>query len=84
MKKPLVAIKLFENCGDLKAFADLTIPTKYGEITIHRFKVLQAGKKRPWVAFPQISYSKIVRNPLLAALAGSKDAGKEDQGLDTR
>lgn len=58
MRKPLISIKLFKDAGSLKAFADLTIPTKFGEITIHRFKVLQEGEKRLWVAFPQIAYDK--------------------------
>lgn len=58
MRKPIVTIKLFKDAGSLRGFADLTLPTKYGEITIHRFKVLQEGKRRPWVAFPQISYSR--------------------------
>lgn len=50
-----VNIRLFGNNDDLKAFADVTLRVKFGEITIKRFKVLQ-GKTRPWVAFPQIQY----------------------------
>lgn len=50
-----VNIRLFGNNEDLKAFADVTLRVKFGEITIKRFKVLQ-GKTRPWVAFPQVQY----------------------------
>ncbi len=60
MQKPLVTIKLFEKAGGLKAFADITLPTKFGDITIRRFKVLQVGDNRPWVAFPQISYGDLL------------------------
>ena len=60
MSKPLVTIKLFKDAGNLKAFADLTLPTKFGDVTIRRFKVLRDGDNRPWVAFPQISYGNLL------------------------
>lgn len=63
MRKPLVTIKLFKDAGSLKAFADLTLPTKFGDVTIHRFKVLQDGDNRPWVAFPQIAYGDFINGP---------------------
>lgn len=50
-----VDIRLFGNDDNLKAFADITLRVKFGEITIRRFKILE-GKKKPWVAFPQIQY----------------------------
>jgi len=63
MYKPLVTIKLFKDAGSLKAFADLTLPTKFGDITIHRFKVLQDSDNRPWVALPQIAYGDFITGP---------------------
>ena len=50
-----VEIRLFKGNDDLKAFADVTLRVKFGEITIRRFKIIQ-GEKKPWVAFPQVQY----------------------------
>lgn len=50
-----VEIRLFKGDDDLKAFADVTLRVKFGEITIRRFKIIQ-GEKKPWVAFPQVQY----------------------------
>ena len=57
--KPKIEIRLFGRNEDLKAYADVTFRVKFGEITIKRFKVLQ-GKKKLWVAFPQVQYFKFV------------------------
>jgi DNA-binding cell septation regulator SpoVG len=52
-----VDIRLFGNDEDLKAYADITLRVKFGEITIRRFKVLwDEEKQKPWVAFPQVQY----------------------------
>jgi len=67
-----VTVKLFENAKNLKAFADLTMDTKFGEITIHRFKVLETDQKRLWVAFPQISYDTIWQPTYWPLLSVSK------------
>lgn len=54
-----VEIRLFGSDDDLKAFADVTFRVKFGEITIRRFKVLQAEKK-VFVAFPQVQYQQFL------------------------
>lgn len=54
-RKVGIEIRLLRNCDDLKAYADVTLRVKFGEITIRRFKVLQ-GKTKPWVSFPQVQY----------------------------
>lgn len=53
--KPKIGIRLVKDAGELKAFADVTLRVKFGEITVLRFKVLQ-GEEKPWVAFPQLQY----------------------------
>jgi hypothetical protein len=80
VQKPLVTIKLFKEAGSLKAFADLTMPTKFGEITIHRFKVLQHGDKRPWVAFPQIAYDKLLETHYWPLLGVSEKLERKIKG----
>lgn len=56
-----VSIRLFGNDPSLKAFADVAIRVRFGEITIRRFKVLQSDGK-PWVAFPQVQYNHLLEN----------------------
>ncbi len=72
MRKPYITIKLFQDTGSLKAFADITMDTKFGEITIHRFKVLQEDDKRPWVAFPQVAYDKLFQTHYWPLITVSK------------
>ena len=63
----IVDLRLFDR-GSLKAFADITIPSTLGEITVHGFRVIQQDGKAPWVGFPAISYlknGKTVNNPVL-------------------
>lgn len=55
--KMKIEIRLLKDCGDLKAYADITIRVKFGEITIKRFKVL-ARETKPWISFPQVQYSQ--------------------------
>jgi DNA-binding cell septation regulator SpoVG len=55
--KIIVELRLHES-GKLKAFADVTIPSTLGEITVRGFRVVQDGTAAPWVAFPTISYMK--------------------------
>ena len=55
----IVELKLFEREGsNLKAFADVTIPSSLGEITIKGFRVIQKEGEAPWVGFPTSSYTK--------------------------
>jgi len=54
-----VDIRRYGGDDNLKAFADVTIRVKFGEITIQGFKILQ-GEKKPFVAFPQIQYAKLL------------------------
>ena len=53
----LVGLKLFEK-GTLKAFADVTIPSPVGELTIRGFRVIQKDGEKAWVGFPTNSYTK--------------------------
>ena len=54
--------------GKLKAFADVTIPSALGDLTILGFRVIDENGKGPWVGFPSNSYpkdGKIVNKRLL-------------------
>ena len=65
--KIIVNVKACER-GNLKAFADVSIPSEFGEVAIRGFRVIQEGNERPWVGFPSSSYMKngqVVRSPLL-------------------
>lgn len=53
----IVELKVFER-GNLKAFADVTIPTQLGEITVRGFRVIQKDGAGAWVGFPSTSYTK--------------------------
>jgi DNA-binding cell septation regulator SpoVG len=44
--------------GQLRAFADVTMPTAVGEMTIRGFRVVQKDGEQPWIGFPSTSYSK--------------------------
>lgn len=44
--------------GQLKAFADITLVTDLGEITLRGFRVLQQEGKAAWVAPPSINYQR--------------------------
>jgi len=53
----VVSIHLFLS-GQLKAFADVTLLTILGEVTIRGFRVVHKAEKPPWIAFPATSYQK--------------------------
>ena len=62
-----VEIKKMER-GQLKAFADVTLTTPIGEITLRGFRVVQKDTQPAWVALPASSYmkdGKTVNSPLL-------------------
>ena len=44
--------------GQMKAFADVTVMTQCGELTIRGFRVIQKSELAPWVAFPSTSFEK--------------------------
>ena len=46
------------NHGKLRAFADVTIPSALGDITVLGFRVIREDGKKPWVGFPSNSYPK--------------------------
>lgn len=52
----VVDVKLYER-GSLKAFADVTISSPLGEITVKSFRVIQKDEQAPWVGFPTSSYT---------------------------
>ena len=54
----LIELRRLENCGNLKAFADLIFPTSLGDVTIKGFRVVQKEGSDPWVGFPQTSFQK--------------------------
>lgn len=51
----IVELKVFER-GSLKAFADATIPSPFGELTVKGFRVMQKEGETHWVGFPTSSY----------------------------
>jgi len=62
-----VELKPFES-GALKAFADVSISSGLGEITLKGFRVVQKPEQDPWVGLPTISYiraGQTVNKPLL-------------------
>lgn len=62
-----VEVRPFER-GQLKAFADVTIATAIGEITLRGFRVIQKDGEAPWVGFPATTYmkdGKTVNKPVL-------------------
>jgi DNA-binding cell septation regulator SpoVG len=62
-----VELRLFES-GSLKAYADVTLPSELGEITVKGFRVIAKDGNAPWVAFPTNSFTKdgkFVDRPLL-------------------
>jgi hypothetical protein len=58
MKDIKIAFDLFDGSSSLKAFAHLTIPTSFGEITVKRFKVFEKDDEDYWVALPSESFTK--------------------------
>ncbi|HEV8337618.1 MAG TPA: hypothetical protein VGR67_14490 [Candidatus Polarisedimenticolia bacterium] len=52
-----VDMRRFEQ-GTIKAYADVTISTAIGEVTIKGFRVVSKNGEAPWVGFPNITYSK--------------------------
>jgi len=73
--------------GQLKAFADVTIPTALGEITIRGFRVVQKDGDSPWVALPTTSYSSNgsqVNKPLIDVARGVKQRLSEAILLEFR
>jgi DNA-binding cell septation regulator SpoVG len=68
----LVEVKIIDR-GNLKAFADITLKTDLGEVTLRSFRVVQMEGKEPWVGFPTISYvknGKTINNPVIEASRG--------------
>lgn len=53
----LVSIHRYES-GQLKAFADITLLTPFGEITLRGFRIVQKPGQSPWVAYPATAYQK--------------------------
>ena len=56
--------------GNIKAYADVTVPTALGEITLKGFRVVQKDGQAPWVGFPNSTYTKngkAVTRPFLEA-----------------
>ena len=49
--------------GQLKAFADVTISTGVGEMTILSFRIIQKDGNPPWVAYPAINYTNKAGEP---------------------
>ena len=61
-------IYLFKNADSLKAYADVTFHSKVGEITIRRFKVIQAPSRKLWVALPQFEYKTFLKSKYVDAV----------------
>ena len=69
MQQPLIQVDLRRTgIGNIKAYADVTLATALGEITLKGFRVVQKDGKAPWVGFPNSTYTKngkIVTRPFL-------------------
>jgi len=52
-------VHLFKDAENLKAFADVTIKSRVGEITIRRFKIIAYESGKLWVALPQFEYKTL-------------------------
>lgn len=69
MDEPTLTVEVKKmDRGQLKAFADVTLTTPLGEITLRGFRVVQKDEQPAWVALPTSSYTKdgkIVNSPLL-------------------
>ena len=60
MNQPTILVELRRmNTGNIKAYADVTVPTSIGEITLKGFRVVQREEDDdPWVGFPNSTYPK--------------------------
>jgi len=70
----IVEVRTYES-GTLKAFADVTIPTQLGEVTLKGFRIVQKDGAEAWVAFPTVSYEKDgerVNKPVLEMPIGTR------------
>lgn len=53
----LVTIHRYES-GELKGFADVTVDTSLGEVTLCGFRIMQKQGKGPWIGYPSSAYQK--------------------------
>lgn len=70
----VVELRLFDK-GQLKALADVTLPSALGEITARGFRVIQGDGQSPWVAFPTSRYTKngaTINKPIIDVPRGLK------------
>lgn len=71
----IVELKLRES-GNLKAFADVTIPTALGDLTAKGFRIVKKEGEAAWVGFPTSSYTnkdgKRIDNQILETSKGLK------------
>jgi len=60
MEQPTIRVDLRRTDGKspLKAYADITLITALGEITIRGSRVVQKDGQGPWVALPSASFQK--------------------------
>jgi len=52
----LVEVRPIEGDRAAKAFAEVTLQTEHGELTLSRLRVIHQDGKEPWVAYPDIRY----------------------------
>lgn len=52
----LVEVRLIDGDSAAKAYAEVTLQTEQGELTLSRLKVIHQDGKEPWVAYPTIDY----------------------------
>ena len=74
-------IHLFNDAGNLKAYADVAIRSKIGEITLRRFKVISSDSGRLWVALPQFEYQKLFSSAYVDAVVTTKRAFRRIQSV---
>jgi len=52
----LIDVRLIEGDNAVKASAEVTLQTEYGELTLSRLRVIHQYGKDPWVAYPTIDF----------------------------
>ena len=74
-------IFLFKGAENLKAFADVTFRTVVGDITIRRFKIIQAPSGKLWVAIPQFEFKNFFKSKYVDAVVLPKRTIRQMQRI---
>lgn len=77
-------IHLFHDAENLKAYADVSIQSKVGEITLRRFKVIQSPSGKLWVALPQFEFKNLFKSKYIDSIIVTKRAIRRIQRVVLR